>query len=225
MKAVFQGEFHVSTADREALDSRVSDEVDALFLEQREDTFSPDRWSLGYVWFLAGAFTIFWVQDRLDDGPDVREQHEVPVHDEIDIPLPELYEQLPDIWKVAAGLITGIMFFGGLLVPLYPVPLVDPPFQVTIAYSVVVKTLMVTGAPLLYSFILIYAEERRLGIRDEAMATAIAEISEDRGYQTIVVSCGDAHLERLPDLLEEKGWETEVNESSHRWAAKFWRWR
>jgi len=28
----------------------------------------------------------------------------------------------------------------------------------------------------------------------------------------------------FPELLEEKGWETELNESKHSWAAKIWRW-
>ncbi|WP_158293548.1 hypothetical protein [Halorubrum sp. ASP121] len=56
------------------------------------------------------------------------------------------------------------------------------------------------------------------------MAEEINEISKENRYETVVVSCGDVHLDRLPDLLEEKGWETDVNESDHSWAAKAWRW-
>jgi len=87
-----------------------------------------------------------------------------------------------------------------------------------------VKLLFIIGSPLLFSFFLVFLEERRLGSRDRDMAEEINKISEQNGYETVVVSCGDAHLHRLPDLLEEKGWETEVNESEHSWAAKIWRW-
>ena len=41
MKAVLQGEFHISSTDRESLGSHINTDVDALFVERREDRVSP----------------------------------------------------------------------------------------------------------------------------------------------------------------------------------------
>ena len=223
MKAVFQGEFHISTADRELLDSHLDDDADALFVEQREDRVSPDNWSIGYLSFLIGALTLYWLQSVLYDGPDIKEKAEVQVHDKIDTDLPVLYSRFPGKWKTGFGVFGALVFFMGVFVSKYPLPLIDAP-TASLIFTVFAKPLFVIASPLLFSFFLIFFEERRLGSRDQDMADEIHRISEENGYETVVVSCGDAHLHRLPDLLEEKGWETDINESDHSWAAKIWRW-
>lgn len=224
MKAVFQGEFHISSTDRESLESQLDADVDALFVEQREDRVSPENWSIGYLSFLVGALTLYWLQAFLYDGPDIKEKTEAPVHDKIDTDLPVLYPQFPKSWILGSGIFSSLVFAAGLFVPVYPFPFIDAPAIASLAFTALVKPLMVIGAPLLFSFFLIFFEERRLGTRDQDMAEEINKISEENGYETVVVSCGDAHLHRLPDLLEEKGWEIKVNESDHSWAAKIWRW-
>ena len=224
MKAVFQGEFHISSTDRESLDSHLDADADALFMEQREDRVSPNNWSIGYLSFLIGALTLYWLQAALYDGPDIKEKAEIPVYDEIDTDLPELYPRFPKSWILGSGIISGLVFAAGLFVPVYPFPFIDAPAVVSLTFTAVVKPMMMIGAPLLFSFFLVILEERRLGTRDQDMAKEIHRSSKENGYDTIVVSCGDAHLDSLPNLLEEKGWETEVNESDHSWAAKIWRW-
>lgn len=224
MKAVFQGEFHISSTDRESLDSHLDADADALFIEQREDRVSPEKWSIGYLSFLVGALTMYWVQAVLYDGPDIKEETDVPVYDEIDTDLPVLYPRFPASWRIGFGIFAGIVFLIGLFVPIFPVPFIDAPELASFVFTALVKPLFVIGSPLLFSFFLVFLEERRLGSRDRDMAEKINEISKQNGYETVVVSCGDAHLHRLPALLEEKGWETEVNESEHSWAAKVWRW-
>lgn len=224
MKAIFQGEFHISSTDRESLDSHLDNEADALFVEQRQDRVSPDNWSIGYLSFLVGTLTLYWLQALLDDGPDIKEKTDIPVYDEIDTDLPVLYPRFPVSWRAGFGIFTGIVFLTGLFVPRFPVPFIDAPAIASVAFTVLAKPLIILGSPLLFSFFLVFLEERRLGTRDQDMAEEITEISEQNGYETVVVSCGDAHLHRLPDLLEENGWETEINESEHSWAAKIWRW-
>lgn len=224
MKAIFQGEFHISSADRESLESRLDTDVDALFVEQREDRVSPEKWSIGYFCFLIGAFTLFWLQAFLDHGPAIKEKTEVPVYDKIDTALPVLYPRFRRSWILGSGTLSGLVFAAGLLVPIFPFPFIDAPAVASLAFTALVKPIMVIGAPLLFSFFLIFLEERRLGSRDRDMAEEITKISEENGYETVVVSCGDAHLHRLPDLLEEEGWETKINESNHSWIAKIWRW-
>lgn len=223
MKAVFQGEFHISGTDRELLDAHLDADAEALFVEQREDRVIPDGWSVGYISFLAGALTLYWIQSVLYDGPDIKEKAKMPVHDEIDTNLPVLYTRFPDIWKTGSGVFAILVFFLGVFVPRYPIPLIDAPLIASLLFSALAKPVFVIASPLLFSFFLIDFEERRLGSRDQDMADEIHRISEENGYENIVVSCGDAHLHRLPDLLEEKGWETDVNESDHSWAAKVWR--
>ncbi|MDR9430975.1 MAG: hypothetical protein RI568_09825 [Natronomonas sp.] len=224
MKAVFQGEFHISSADRESLDSHLEADVDALFVEQREDRISPENWSLGYLSFLIGALTLYWLQAFLYDGPDIKETAEVPVHDEIDTDLPVLYSRFLESWIRGSGVFSISVFAAGLFVPVFPFPFIAAPTIATLTFTALVKPLMVIGASLLFSFFLIIFEERRLGTRDRDMAEEIDRISNENRYEPVVVSCGDAHLDSLPGLLEEKGWKTEVNESDHSWAAKIWRW-
>jgi len=223
MRAVFQGEFHISSTDRELLDSHLDADADALFVEQREDRVSPESWSIGYLSFLIGALTLYWLQSILYDGPDIKEKAKVPVHDKIDTNLPYLYSRFPEAWKTGFSIFSGLMFLMGVFVSRYPLPLIDAPLA-SLIYTVLAKPLFVIASPLLYSFFLIFFEEKRLGTRDQDMADEIHRISKENGYDTVVVSCGDAHLDRLPDLLEEKGWETNINKSDHSWAAKIWRW-
>lgn len=223
VKAVIQGEYHISTSDRESLGNHLNDEADALFIEQRSDQVSPDNWSLGYLTFLIGVLTLYWLQAALYRGPDIEEEHDIPVHDEIDTPLPDLYARIPTGWKAVAGIIAVAFFCAGLYVPTYPVPFISAPGIATQAYTLVLKPIIIIGAPLIYSFILIILEGRRLGTRDEDMAEAITQISEQKEYETIVVSCGDAHTDRLSTLLENNDIEVEIQESKYNWGTCIWR--
>lgn len=223
MKAIFQGEFHISSADGESLKEKLDSDTDALFIEQREDRVSPEEWTLGYLVFLVGVLSLYWLQEQLYSGPDVSEDTDVPVHDEIDTNLPDLYQRIPPLWIWVSGLIACFAFLYGLFIPNPPIPLVDAPWIASYIYTAILKPVLVTGSPLLFSFLLIVYEERYIGGRDEDMANAITETSRDNGYQRVVISCGDAHLDRLSDLLEEKDWEVEIHESNHGWIPDVWR--
>jgi len=223
MRAKVQGEFHTSKADRELLLDQVNTDVDALFIEQREDTITPDRWTLGYIAFVTGAFLIYWLQAVLYDGPKIKEQVEVPVHDNIDTPLPSLYSRIPQKWRLLAGVSSAGIFAYGLFLVNWQFPFITLPNSATTVLTLGIKPFVVLGAVLVYSFTMIFVEERKIGHRDQNMAQAITEISEEEGYENVVVSCGEAHLDRLPELLKENGWEVSINQSEHSTAAKFWR--
>jgi hypothetical protein len=85
------------------------------------------------------------------------------------------------------------------------------------------KLAIVVGAPILFSGILIYFEERNMGSRDKDMANSITMVADEEGFQTVLISCGNMHLRRLPDLLEERGWDVEINESNHSLMSNLWR--
>lgn len=223
VKAVIQGEYHISTSDRELLSDHLNDEVDALFIEQRSDHVSPENWSFGYLSFLVGTLTLFWLQAALYRGPDIQERHDIPVHDDIDTALPDLYGRIPTAWKVTAGTIAVAFFSIGLYTPAWPIPFITAPEIANQVYNAILKPIVIIGAPLIYSFILVILEERRLGTRDEDMAEAITQISNENGYENIVVSCGAAHIDRLSTLLENNDIEVEIRESEHSWGTGIWR--
>jgi pheromone shutdown protein TraB len=45
--------------------------------------------------------------------------------------------------------------------------------------------------------------------RDEKMAEEILRISEEKGYEAILVGCGGNHRPGIASYLKEDGWETE----------------
>lgn len=108
-----------------------------------------------------------------------------------------------------------LFFLLGLYSPSFGVPLVDAPQPLDVAYYLTVKLILVLGAPLVFSFPLIILEEKWIGSRDEDMAEEITTLSEQNEYDVVVVSCGDAHLNRLPELLEDKGWEVQMDGSGY----------
>lgn len=223
MKAIFQGEFHTSESDKESLLTHLDEDVDALFVEQREDTLNPDNWNVGYLSFIIGTCIYYWFQALLDSGPRITDEADMPVFDDIDTPLPELYARFPSIWTVPTGVFSGSVFLYGVFISEITIPFIAVPPAITTIYTVVMKPVFVIGAPVLFSGLLIYFEERRMGSRDEDMAVSITEAVEERGFHTVVVLCGDMHLDRLPGLLEKKGWDVEVHASNHSKASKLWR--
>lgn len=222
MKAILQGEFHISGSDEQSLQSRLEEDVDALFIEGRNDSVGPDDWSLGYLLFIIGALIIFWFQEAFDTVSDTKDEVSIPVFDEIDTPLPELYERFPREWTIPAGLFSGLVFFTGIYAQKIPVPILPSTPLVGLAYTYTAKLILVIGGVVAFSAILISLEERRLGSRDEDMVESITDISEEHQFDKVVISCGEKHLNRLPDLMEEKGWDVEVYSTNHSWAAKLW---
>jgi hypothetical protein len=215
MKAIFQGEFHVSESDRESLLAHIDEDVDALFVEQRADSVSPDDWSFGYLTFIISALIFYWFQALFDSSPRIKDEADVPTFDEIDTPLPELYSRFPIYWTVPIGLLTGLIFLYGVFIPKMTLPLMSVPPTFNMAFTMIMKPFIIIAAPVVFSGMLIYLEERNMGSRDEDMADSIIDISERDGFQTVVVSCGNMHLDRLPKLLKNEGWDVEIHESKY----------
>ena len=46
--------------------------------------------------------------------------------------------------------------------------------------------------------------------RDEHMAEEIIQITEQRGYDSVLVSCGGNHRKGIASYLEDEGWKTQV---------------
>jgi len=223
MKAIFQGEFHISSSDKEALFDRIDEDVDALFVESREDSVSPDGWSFGYLTFLVSILIFFWFQAFLDSGTRIKDKTDVPVFDEIDTSLPELYSRFPLSWTAPTGLFVCLIFLYGIFMPEVTIPFVSAPPILNLTYTIIMKLVLVVCSPVLFSGILIFLEERHMASRDQDMTRAVTKIATENGYQTIVVSCGEMHLARLPILFEKEDWDVEVNDSSFGRFGYLWR--
>ncbi|MFD1572225.1 hypothetical protein [Halorubrum laminariae] len=116
---------------------------------------------------------MYWLQDVLFNGPNIKEKTEAPRYDKIDTDLPVLYPRFPKSWILGFGMISGLIFAAGLFVPAFTFPFVDAPAITSSIVTVLVKQIMVIGASLLFSFFLIFLEERRLGTRDKDMVEEI----------------------------------------------------
>ena len=221
MKAILQGEFHISDADRENLESRIGPNTDAVFIEGRGDSVSPSEFTIGYLMYMTGLFTIFWFQHRLGTEMDFEAKYDLPVYDEIDSSFSEIYSRTPVGWRTVFLFISLFLMGAGILRAEFTLPIVELPFFGLVLYSSMVKLLMALGAPLLFSFCIIFFEERSGG-RDCDMANAIDSIANREGHDVVVVSCGQAHLEEITRLLEERGWDVDPYDSKYKWLAKIW---
>lgn len=219
MKAIIQGEFHTSSKDREALKSRISPDTDALFVEGRADTVNRERLTIPYVSFLTGALLIFWIEDKI--GPENVEV-EIPRHENIDIPFPELYSKFPTRAIVYSSIFPILLVFYALYWPQTGVPLIDSPMIIDVVYEIVLDLFLILGAPLVFSFGLILYDEKFLESRDEQMSENIHTTSHTEGYDTVVISCGQAHVTPIESRLQEKGWETESYDSEYENSALYW---
>lgn len=220
VEAILHGEYHTSASDRKSLDDQIENDVDAIFVEQREERYEPDEWTLGYLLFLSGAFSVFWLQSKLQriKGSEITNQYDIDVHDKIDTDLPELYSRFPSRWRIGAGAFSFLLFAYAVYTPFYPIPFVEIPShsingfelrEVAISlYNVIVRTFVLALIPLLYSAILVIFEVRYIGSRDSDMAENISRITEQNGYEKIVVSCGNAHVKGISEELEENGIDT-----------------
>ncbi len=220
VEAVLQGEYHTSASDRRSLNNQIDNDVDAIFVEQREERYEPDEWTFGYLLFLSGAFSVFWLQSRLQQvkGSEITNQYDVAVHNKIDTDLPELYFRFPRKWRLGAGAFSFLLFAYAVYTPFYPIPFVEIPMQsiyvfelreVAIGlFNIIWRTFVLIMIPLLYSAILVILEGRYIGSRDIDMAENIIRITEQNEYEKIVISCGNAHVKGISERLEENEIET-----------------
>lgn len=213
MEATIQGEFHTSSRDRDLLRTRIQEnDAEALFQEGREDSIEPERWSVGYILFLTGAFSVFLIEDKFGDG---ELEVEVPKFDNIDMPLNTLYQGTSK-WNILGAYLLGGGCMGlGVLGTIEMVSLFTSTPLAGDAYGVIVKFFFVIVSPLLFSFVIIANEVRSSGSRDAYMAKEIDRISSENRFEKVVVSCGNAHVEGIQQELESRGWKVTTHNSKH----------
>lgn len=210
--AEIQGELHSSKKDRRTLMELDLSRFDAVFREGREGGYFERDLTVGYTLFAIGHLLYGATYGRLYVSAEKFERH---VEEsglpfiKIDAEIHEIFEMVPR-WKR-----TGLLLFS----PLYTAFLVGG-LIFLITWSIGLTGISIPDwvmIPISLGFLLSYGLAWPLGFfmlvvaetmddRDEYMAENILEVSNDRGFEEVVVSCGDGHRRGIRSILEDHGW-------------------
>lgn len=217
MEAIIQGEVHTSKSDKDDLQTEIAGGVDAVFHEGREDHIGESL-TFGYIVFLSGALLLFWFISSLLRGPGLEDRTNLPYHSTIDLPLPDIYSVMPNWLILVAGVCGGTFSAFALYAPEIQILFLEDYVLYT---SLFLKPVLLLCGPLLFSFILIIYENHKIGARNDEMANSIVNISEEEGYETVAVLCGESHREPIKKRLEDADWEVQTNSANSRLAKLF----
>lgn len=226
MKAIAQGEIHISGSDRRDLLNRVADDTDAVFIEGRDENIGGRQLTFGYMTFLIGIILLLWGQGAISrkSGPGVKDiirEKGIQICDKIDRGYPELYEDYPRWLKIVLGIVTVPLFLGALIMP---ADLQVVEFSgISVNYTFVIRFLFLASPILGYAVIYIVLEGWIIGARDDVMANNIMETCSKKGYDDIVISCGQQHLKPIVDELESNGWTVEPFDTNYTVIARIFR--
>jgi hypothetical protein len=237
--ATIQGELHGSQGDQQRLLDHDLGDYDQLFIEGRAD-IDIHGISLKFAIFLIGVLMIFWLErliaviarvySRIFSNTDIdirqeANQAEVPIDDEIDSDLEEIYKEFKD--GGSAYMIHAIMF----VLPLFSFGTLWRLilFEInqgswTIPFTLVMLTIhmlsfvLVIGALFFVGVIILRSPNS--AEREQTMARTIVDRSESNGYDRVLISCGDKHVSGITEELQDEGWTVDPNRSGH-WISKF----
>lgn len=222
MKAIIQGEGHIVKKDREDLLDRVSEDTDGVFIEGREDNISLSRIASGYAFFLAGMVIYFgFIRSlrniRMHPLQEKLEEMGIPFHDEIDKEIPDIYSEFPgwaNVPMAAVFLLTFVYLFQRQTPPVVQFG------SFTTSTTALVGFILILLSPIAYFSTVIQLESLLVEGRDTTMANSIMDVSKDEGWETVVISCGQEHVDPIQRILEDNGWTVKPYEGNYRW---FWK--
>lgn len=199
MKAIVQGETHISRADRNDLLDHISDETDCIFMEGGKAEITRSKLTPGYAFFLIGMITYLGFlrslrKCRMPPLEEEASEYGTDFHGNIDMNVIDMYSDATKLWGLFFVILIIVMailarntldaFFIGFLVAI---------------------------APLGYFGFLMFPEKTMEG-RDQAMASNIRKIAEENGYDEIIVSCGQKHVDGISNILDDyRGWNVKKN--------------
>ncbi|PSP57041.1 hypothetical protein BRC72_11615 [Halobacteriales archaeon QH_7_66_36] len=216
MKAVVKGETHLSKKDKQALMQMDLSEFDAVFREGYDtDYFKRDitsMYALFGIGHLVYGATFGRLYFSLDEMKEDAEEKGVGFHDEIDSSVRETYEMVSvkkQILLLILSPFLGMLILGLVSAPFQIfLPDLSPMLTVLTGYVAGLAVILFFGFVWALGFFMLIVDEVMYD-RDEHMAENIIEISEEEGYEKVLVSCGGEHLSGISSYLEENGWETE----------------
>ena len=213
--ALIKGETHLSKRDKRALMEMDLSQFDAIFREGYDnDYFKRDLTAL-YTLFAIGHLVYGATYGRLyfsdEDFEEKAENKGVPYHDEIDTAVYETYELVRPrnrvtiliLSPVFAAFLMGIASAPFQLVLSKVVPDLIPILTIVATFAVI----LLFGFAWALAYFMMIVDEVMYD-RDEKMAGEILRITEEEGYETVLVDCGGKHRPGIASYLDEEGWET-----------------
>lgn len=225
-RAIIQGENHLNPKDAKRL-LEDSDQAEILYVEGRnnEDVFS--YWPPSYLLYFVGTLLIslFYRSASLikentniffDEKREARRRG-LEVYSDIDLTLKEMYDEVSTRARYRYLSVTTVYSF-------YPVALllnyIENPIP-SIPMELVGLFFLLT-VPFVYFALIICRVLPRSDIRNQKMAESITEQTEKRGYDSVLVLVGDAHVPVVASHLRDLGWAVNDRQSSDS-TMKAWR--
>jgi len=215
-EALVKGETHLSKRDKRALMEMDLSQFDAVFREGYDnDYFKRDLTAL-YALFAIGHLVYGATYGRLyfsdEDFEEKAENEGVPYHDEIDTSIYETYEMVRSRKRVLILLLSPVLaaFLLGLASAPFQlvVPRVVPSLIPVLTLVATFAVIFLFGFAWALAYFMMIVDEVMYD-RDEKMAEEILRISEEEGYESVLVTCGGNHRPGIASYLEQEGWETE----------------
>lgn len=212
VKAVVHGETHSSEKDKKALMDRDLSRFDAIFIEDFDRNYFNRNITLGYALFAIGhlvaAATLGRSYVSKEDFRQKAKREGIPIY-EVDAAIYEVYDMVPRWKRVVMLLLSpfGALFFFTILAGVIqwlsiPVP------------ALIGQFIAVLGLLFLFGFLVAFQyfvliENEVLLDRDEYMAEEVLRVTDENGYESVLVNCGDKHRSGITSLLEEQDWEVD----------------
>lgn len=90
----------------------------------------------------------------------------------------------------------------------YLIPPLPPGLVILAQFAAGLSVIMFFGFLWAFAYFMLIVDEVMYD-RDEHMTENIIEISEEEGYERVLMSCGGEHRPGIASYLEDQGWETE----------------
>lgn len=201
-EAVIKGEVHLSNSDQKQLEELSEQDFDAGFFEGVKDEFPAENYAFTMIPFFTGRLIHKFFGDRFFGSLEETLENLEDTHF-VDCTILEQYEQVgyKKHWLIfLLSIFTGVILFSGL---------VALPVQKYVSSWAAGFTMLFTFTAIsLLHFV--YVAFESLAYRDKFMAENIMEITEEEGYNKVLLNFGGSHSPGIAKILDNNGWDVEV---------------
>lgn len=214
-RAKIFGEIHQSEGDIKRLRDEDLDEYDALFIEGRDKLKLRENLTVKFLLYAVGYYlyrVLLWILEKLNkirnfgnseqDKLFEEAEGKLQIHNRIDADSTTIfYELLKDEERNKLFGIPIIL----ALVSIYSI------FYI----STYVAIASLVSVPFSYFGVVVLYILKKGGRRNQYMVDSITEKCDEQDYHRIMILCGQSHVYGIKDLLEQRGWEVDPNDSEH----------
>lgn len=213
MKAIIQGDFHLTNQDGERLFDQITNETDCVFKEGRSDAIYLSDLTRSYSVFVIGIIQlagVMWGGRRTSPMEERLSGMGINYVYSIDKEFHESFTDFPIIGHIAAISIFPLYLLFGITKDPTSGIKIGPFIASTFAIALFILLL---AFPLLYFTLFTLIEVTFLGGRDRHMAKSIIDKSKHEDYDEVGVFVGQLHVSGMKKIFEDEGWDVETNPS------------